>query len=447
MKRCLSSILVATMAFSYQSVLAQETFFGTLSGDVVYNGAVLLQGVTATADGVANIKLDGMGTLTVTSSVGGGFPRLMVIGGTTITSTRTFAAEETNKTTWSGQLGAPSSAVKPGFFDVVDPGVGFADDYEAVEAFGIGLANEEFGFSTPVEVVFPVSSQKGQKLWLANQNPDNTWTIDKNTFCIVDNNLCFLSFSKINKIALIKEKFQTCPVQNIANGKVGVAPNCIYSCNNGYDLNEAANGCVEVVGFEGFENQFNETTTETTTTTEQQIFENQITVPVKEYDFPPGHFRYRASGDKFYRYLNEDGLTATYDEDGGVEESSDLGTARLVNTSYLSRNPRTAEEQLMAVNSGKTVAQKAEDEGDFMSYLITMRNYFGKNSQENNFTTLSAGVEDNSEGASAEARAKGESQGGDFLSSGALLPSTGPGIFITIAIVGFALMMFGARRS
>ena len=261
-----------------------------------------------------------------------------------------------------------------------------------------------------------------------------------------------MSLKKVNKIALIKEKFETCPVQNIANGTVGATPGCVFTCNSGFTLNEDADGCEAVVGLEEFENQFAETTETTTTTAEQQIFENQIAAPVKEYDFPPGHFRYRASGDKFYRYLDEDGLTATYDADGGVEETSDLGTARLVNTSYLSRNPRSAEEQLMAGStSAKSDAELAEEEGDFMSYLITMRNYFGSNAQENNFTTLSAGAEDGTEVAEApatgEAAESGEAEGGAFLSSGALLPSTGPGIFVTIAIVGFALMMFGARRS
>ena len=449
MKRTLSSLLVATVALGFQQVSAQETFFGSLDSDVVYNNGVLIQGVTATADGVANIKLEGTGTLTVASAAGGGFPRLMVIGGTTITSTRSFASDEINKTTWSGQFDAPTSTVKPGFFDIVDPGAGFAGDYEAVEAFGLGLANEEFTFSTKAEVVFPVSVLNGQKLWLANQNADATWTVDKTNFCIVNDNLCFIALAKINKIALIKEKFDTCPVQNVANGSVSGTPNCIVTCNNGYALNEAANGCSAVVGLEEFENQFNETTTETTTTAQQQIFENQIAAPVKEYDFPPGHFRYRASSDKFYRYLDETGLTATYDEDGRVDESSELGQARLVNTSYLSRNPRSAEEQLMASNSDKSAQEKAQDEGDFMNYLITMRNYFGGNAQNNTYTSLSAGAEDG-EAVAAEGEAGesgGQAQGGAFLSSGSMLPSTGPGIFVTIAIVGFALMMFGARRS
>ena len=94
-----------------------------------------------------------------------------------------------------------------------------------------------------------------------------------------------------------------------------------------------------------------------------------------------------------------------------------------------------------------------------MKYLITMRNYFGDNAQENNFTAMSAesstapatpaeGGETAEEGgASTGSPTEGGAEGGEFLSSGPLLPSTGPGIFITIAVVGFALMMFGARRS
>jgi hypothetical protein len=445
------------MLMSFSTASAQETFFGSLDSDLVFNNGVLLQGVTSSSDGVASIELSGSGTLTVASAVGGGFPRLMVIGGTTITSTRAYSAEETNKTSWSGQFNSPSSAAKPGFFDIVDPGAGFASDYEAVDAFGLGLANETFTYSTAAEMVFPVSAQDNQKLYLAEENTDLTWTVAKDTFCLVSDNLCFMSMSSMNKIALIKEKFETCPVTNITNGTVGTAPNCIYTCTNGYALNDDANGCEAVVGMEDFENQFNETTTETNSVAQQAVFENQIAAPVKEYEFPPGHFRYRASGENFYRYLDEEGLTGEVwvdpTERNQINGESDAGKARLVNTSYLSRNPRSAEEQLSAQNSTKSAEQVKEDDESFMSYLITMRNYFGENAQENTFTTLSADSGSDSVAADTTTNGEastsgGEESGGTFLSSGgAMLPSTGPGIFVTIAVVGFALMMFGARRS
>jgi|GEM_PF-5910420 len=77
-----------------------------------------------------------------------------------------------------------------------------------------------------------------------------------------------------------------------------------------------------------------------------------------------------------------------------------------------------------------------------------MRNHFGENSQENNYTALSAEGGEAAEGeASTGEITDTNNEGGEFLSSGPLLPSTGPGIFVTIAVVGFALMMFGARRS
>lgn len=456
MKRTLSSVLLATMIMSFSTASAQETFFGTLDQDLVFNNGVLLQGVTASSEGVGAFILDGTGTLTVASAVGGGFPRLMVIGGTTITSTRAFSDEETNKTTWSGQFNSPSSAAKPGFFDIVDPGATFSADYEAVEAFGIGLSNETFTYSTGAEMVFPVSAQDNQRLWLAEENADLTWTVDKTAFCIVSDNLCFMSLTSMNKIAFIKEKFDTCPVANIANGNVGTAPNCIYTCSSGFALSEDANSCEAVVSVDDFENQFNETTGVADTSAQQQVFENQIAAPIKEYEFPPGHFRYRASGDNFYRYLDEEGLTGEVWVDptakNQINIESDAGKARMINTSYLSRNPRTAEEQLSAQASSKSAAQAKQDDESFMSYLITMRNYFGDNAAENNFTTLSA--EGGAEAVASETTTNGEAAtaseetGETFLSSGgAMLPSTGPGIFVTIAVVGFALMMFGARRS
>jgi hypothetical protein len=464
MKLNLLSVLFASSILLINSVSAQETFFGSLDSDVTYNNGVLIQGVTTTADGVAEVQLDGTGTLTVSNPAGGGFPRVMVIGGTKIISTRTYDAEEINKVSWSGQFNAPTSTVKPDFFDINPPGAGFATDYEAVEAFGMGLGNESFSFSLPAEAVFPVSASNGQKLYVATQKEDETWDVKMDEFCIVDNNLCFLELSSLNKVSLIKESFESCPTQNIANGNVGGTPSCIFSCNAGFMLNEAATGCVEAVGLEEFENQFAETTTETTTTAEQQIFENQIAAPLKEYVFPPGHFRYRASGDNFYRYFDEEGLDGDIwvDQNDGstdmnerfrnsLRNDTDAGKARTTNMSFLSRNPRSAEEQLMAQGADKSMEEKAEDEEDFMSYLITMRNYFGPNAQENNYTAMSAEgaaeSEEASEAAASGTAAAPAESGGAFLSSGSLLPSTGPGIFITIAVLGFALMMFGARRS
>lgn len=448
----LSIVLVASQA------LAQETFFGTLSDDLVFNNGVLLQGITSTTEGIAAVTLDGTGSLTAASASGGGFPRITVFGGVTITSTRTFSAEEINKTSWSGQFDTPGSTVKPGFFDINDPGAGFSDDYEAVEAFSMGLFNETFTFSTAAKFVFPVGEQDGQKLWVATQKDDDTWDVDKAVFCIVDSSLCALDLTSMDAVSLIKEKFESCPTQNIANGTVGGVPSCNYSCNSGFELNEDATGCEAVVTTEEFENSFNETTSETTTTAEQQLFENQIVAPVKEYEFPPGHFRYRASGEKFYRYLDETGLTGDVWKDptepNEFDLATDAGQARVLNLSYLSRNPRTAEEQLAAQATNSTAADEEANEESFISYLISMRNHFGPNAQENNYTALSAeGGESTTtetsteDGESTGTSTEGETEGGTFLSSGPLLPSTGPGIFVTIAVVGFALMMFGARRS
>lgn len=454
MKRPLLSLSVSALALAASTAFAQETFFGVLDDDYVFGNGVLIQGVTSAAEGEASILLEGAGSMTVSSAAGGGFPRVVIYGETTLKSTRTFSAEELNKTTWSGQFDAPSSGVKPGFFDINDPGAGFADDYEATDAFGIGLANEEFSFAPAADVVFPTGEQEGQKLYVATEGSDATWTVKTDLFCIVSQGLCALPLDAMNKIALIKEKFENCPVQNIANGTVGGTPSCIYSCNSGFQLNEEANGCEAVVSNEDFENSFEENTSETTTNQEQALFENQIVAPTKEYEFPPGHFRYRASGEKFYRYLDETGLAATYDEEGKVDPNSELGVARLNNTSYLSRNPRTAEEQLTAQATASSAASQAADDESFMSYLISMRNYFGSGAQENYYTALSAegGEGGDSEGGEGESATEGElsgggEEGGEFLSSGPTLPSTGPGIFVTIAVVGFALMMFGARRS
>ena len=77
MKRTPLYISLLSLALAAQPALAQETFFGTLDQDYVFNNGVLIQGVTTTSDGVASIDLEGSGSLTAASAAGGGFPRIV----------------------------------------------------------------------------------------------------------------------------------------------------------------------------------------------------------------------------------------------------------------------------------------------------------------------------------------------------------------------------------
>ncbi len=430
------SLACLAVAFTAQ---AQETHFGDVNEDLYFPNGVLLEGTNSTTPGTANIEIGGSGTLTIGNQAGGGFPRLMIVGGTKITSVRSFAPEEINVTTWDGQFTAPGSSVKPNSDEITFSGYTPSPDVEAVAAFNWGLANEKFTFAPKAEVALPVDEQDGQKLWTAYEASDDWQVKSIEDFCIADKGLCTLSVGDVNKIALVKENFDTCPITNISNGSVGSIPSCVITCDSGYELNSEANGC-ETISFGDGETAFDDTTTETGFTGDDNFLPTEFVAPAKEYEFPPGHFRYRASSEKFYRMLDEEGLDET-----------DLEVVRHQNTTYLSRNPRTAAEQIAARearegNRGETAAEK----DGFISYLIEMRNKFGDNAQENHFTALSD--EGGESHASAPVDGAGDDDDGDYYaagggSTGGLLPSTGPGMFLGIAVVGFMLMLFGARRS
>ena len=415
------NLLAITVAY------AVETFSGELSGDLYYPNGVLLDRVDSTMEGEASVVIDGTGSLTIGNQAGGGFPRLSIVGGTTIQSKRTFSESEPT-TTWSGQFTSPGSVRDPETSDIVFNGGNHAGNtIEVVGAYNWGISNEAFTFSPAARIVLPADEQDNQKLWVAYEGTTN-WTIQDSDFCIVENELCYFEVENVDSVALIRELYGTCPIRSVQNGSIGTIPNCIITCDSGYILNEGADDCEESVFDESIFDEAGDSE-ELGDLSEEDFYidENQIVLPAKEYNFPAGHFRYRASSERANRFLSEEGLT---------EEEAAM--ARHVNMGSLSRHPRTAEEQLKNTKD-KTASTRSSNEEGFVSYLIQMRNRFGANAQENHYTAL---------GESTEEGSVGEGDTGETLhASGPLLPSTGPGIFLSIAVVGFALMLFGARRS
>ncbi len=428
------SLLAIPIAF------AVDTHYGDIVGDLYFPNGVLLEDTTSPSEGDAEVDLGGDGSLTIGNQAGpGGFPRLTVVGGVNIKSKRDFPPEETNITTWDGQFSAPGSTIKPTQSEITFEGGHQVSEVEVLDAFNWGLSNETFTFSPEARVMLPVDAQDGQKAWIAYEGSD-TWTANDDDFCIIEGGLCYTEVGSVNKLAVVKKLYESCPRSSVSNGELSSAPNCIITCDSGYELNGNADACIEASsdGGVGMETTGEE---EAFAPTESGDDGLAFIVPEKEYDFPPGHFRYRASIDNFYRYLDESAL-----------EEGDLETAKHVNTTYISRNPRTADEQIKA-REAANAETKVENEESFITYLIQMRNRFGENAQENHYTALSGG-ESGEKTASEDGESTAEVAGGDeedsgeyHSSGGMMLPSTGPGVFLTIALVGIGLMLFGVRRS
>ena len=420
---------------------AAETVTNPINEDLFFANGVQIQDVNEVSAGVANVALEGTGSLTVGNQTGGGFPRVTVLSGSTINSNRNWPAETVPKTSWDGQFTAPGSGRLPArnevtFTYAADKG----NEFEAVQAFVWGLSNETFSFSTPARFMFPVDEPDGQRLWFAPVS-GSSWTVgSQNDYCVVESGLCYLELSSLGGLALIKQNYEACPAESVGNGQVGSTPNCIVTCDENYYIDNEGNEClVDAFAEEPIATEPEapeEPITIDNLTSEEQADLNEFALaaeidPIAILAALPGNVRPRFSGDTFRRYLIE------Y-SDLSEEE---LVRVRHLNTGYLSRNKRSTEEQLAGnIKEDPAVARQKED--SFMTYLWQMRNRF-----DNPDSAIA--LESGAEGTLAAEVETGESiaaADGFHSSGGKSLPSTGPGLFIIIALIGFVLMLFGGIR-
>ena len=357
---------------------------------------------------------------------GGGFPRVTIVGGTTITSNRTYSDDILNKVWWDGQFSAPSSTRLPEVVDITFTSMKRQNSMQVAAAFIWGLSNESFDYSPAAKIVLPVDEIDGQKLWVAYET-DDKWDIDGDSFCVAKDGLCFLDVTAVDSLALVRELHAECPVGSVENGDISNAPLCIITCDRNYELNEKADGCVEE-GFveEGLDEIVGDEVVDDLEEPFLSLEEEEATV----YEFPEGYFRYQGSAEKSFRYLDEE-----------VVEGDNLDRVRNLNRSYFSSNPRSTEDQILPGEAAS--ADKTNDNKDgFLNYILQMRNSFGVGSNSN--VVLSGSTEEGADG-NEEESLDGEEEG-DLHGTAPLLPSTGPEIFAVIAILGLLMMFFGVRR-
>ena len=442
-----------TLALGFGLILSQSVMAQTVSNpineDLFFANGVQIQNVSSSSEGVASTTLEGTGSLTVGSQATGGFPRVSVSSGTTITSNRAWPAEAFPKTSWDGQFTAPGSGRLPAADEIrFTAATNVGNQVQAVESFVWGLSNETFSFSAPARFVFPVDEADGQRLWVADGG-GSSWTVGSvDDYCVVDSGLCYLELTSLNSLALVKQVYETCPRETVLNGAVGSAPNCIVTCEAGFFIDEEGDECLvdEFAASAGTVEAANELNLDDLTFDDLTEVERQeLEAFAQDAGVDPfvllrevvGQVKLRGTG------IVERGRLLPELAEFTPEE---LEKVKLLNRSFYARNKRSTAEQIRG--KGTDLNEQAKQD-DFLNYLLNVRNRFGEQPNLVSSEDLAAQGNSASEGELALRGAEDEVEvvADEFKSAGGkLLPQTGPGLFMIIAIVGFMLMLFGGIR-
>ena len=391
---------------------AVDTISGPVNEDLFFPRGVLIEGVEGPEHNEANsgsssVKIEGVGTVTVADARLGSFPRLMVSGGTAITSKRTWTTETMRKTWWEGQFSAPSSGRMPSWDEIeFKPGQRNGDGEKIVDTFLWGLANETFTYSPSAAVVLPVTEKTNVKLYAAFPQTSGKWLVDKSKYCVVQDGLCALEVSEVNSLTLVKETYSQCPKKSITHGKITGVPDCTITCDRGYELNEDVTGCIGLGG-DFMEGEEMEEISDPIYQEDPSAFEDAPNVR-------NGYVRYRGSRAQMSPNANED-------------EVADVEDLAMVRRNNAATSIRASEPVPEAITT-------TEEEDGFLNYLLQMRNRY-ENHNVNDFTDYGA-IE-------SEEEVKQKSK---TYSAAPLLPSTGPEMFAILAIAGLVLMVFGVAR-
>ncbi len=406
----ISLMCIGTISFCS----AAETISGEVIDDLFFYDTVNLSDVEAPEDtevtvGTSTAFLAGTGSVTIGARKDGGMSRLIVWGGTSVTSERTWG-ENDQKVWWTGKLDSPvlgRTTTESIDFSVSGNHVG--SQTVALDTYSLGLGNEKFEFSPEATLVLPVSVPDLTKVWIATKTEDTIETIGEDDFCIIQGQLCVVDIAAANEVTLVREKFEDCPDKEIVNGSGGQVPYCQISCDRGFVFNESVTECVasdDESAIEIFEIDDVDIEGATVKRTGQSAL---LAGPARQ-----GYIRFTGS--------NAQREPIDTSEMSGEE----LRAALRWNAAVVFRNTERNED----TEGGAIVAGLKRQLDDVRGTLWAWEN------------SISPG-----EGEAYSAQADGGAEGGATHASAPLLPSTGPaGIFIGVAALGFGLMAFSRRR-
>jgi len=392
-----------------------DTIPEEVTTDLYYADSVLLRNLEYPEDlsadeGSSIAGVTGPGTVVIGDSKNGGFPRIVLPGDTDVTSFRSFGGASIPEW-WDGELAAPQRMPTPNTENIGFEEAGAHRDtrLKVVGSYQLGLSNEWFDFSNDSYLIVDLGIQDGLKVWVAkdSDDTDEDFIIAEDDFCITENGLCaFKMTSGINQLAFLTTSFFDCPVERVENGGYGPLPDCRVVCDPGYILDFAGLQCVRTLEEE-----------DTGGFVLLPEFSQRVNSSIRARQ---GYFRYLDSRGSQLEKDNPEGLS--FDERRFVE---------LRNTVNGARN-NAADEEI-----GQTVTER-----NLWEAIKDLRFDLWREAAQQKASRPDTHAEEaTNQGEISENPSQSHGQ-----SFGGLLPSTGPGIFVGLAIAGISLMAFGSRK-
>ena len=405
--------------FSFCS--AAETISGEVVDDLFFYDSVKISGVEYPSDlnattGTSSVSLDGTGSVTIGARGDGGMLRVIIWGGTKVSSERKWD-EFAKKTWWAGDMTSPVRGRLVSADDIEFTVAGNHIDSQLVplETYGLGLGNETFKFSPAATLVLPVNVPEFSKIWIVTKSGDTLQKIGEEDFCIVQNQLCVVDAASVNEITLVREKFDRCLVTEISNGTVSGPPYCQLECDRGYIFNDNMTGCVASDDDTAIQIYATDDVDVEGATVKRTGETGLLAGPARQ-----GYIRY--TGSNIQRTE-----TSTEDLTGDV-----LRETLRRNATVAFRNANL--EDTEGTETAFAALKKQLD--DVRGKIWTWENPVAINSESGDMQVAGEEVALGNEGGGEGAHA-----------SAPLLPSTGPaGIFVGLAALGFGLMAFSRRR-
>ncbi len=380
------------LAFISSTVFATDVFYGDLGDDdLFFLSEVLIDGVELPEDldastGTSTVEVLGTGTLTVGDRTkGANSLNITVYGGTTIESERKWGTEDTKK--WfEGLFPSPTTFSAPSNDDIIFDDEGRHPDsfVSVLSVYGMGLVNEKFTFSEPASFTFPAELPDGTKLWFAfKEDVTPAEDADHPTWTIEEGDFCVITNG-------------LCKIDLEELNEVALVEEYFYKCPRSSSSDtDVINGKIGsppkcmITCNSGYELNY-----ETMKCVAKEGYIPPAPTEVPEMTKSPAKEDDGSLNPKFHRYIGSPRGRVLGDlEEEPVEERKDTG---------------------------------------LIEYLMQVRNFFGAGSSAN--VVRSAEVETNSENGEEE-----------VYSSAPLLPSTGPGIFLGLAVLGLGCMAVGAK--
>ena len=431
-------LLLSALVLIPMSVFAVDVFVGEVDDDYYYSNSVKIEGAQLPSDinaetGSSSVALTGSGTITVGANSGGGFPRISVVGGTTITSTRDFTGKVT-KNWWDGILKPPGKIRVPS----KDTITGYSKNHTItpVEAYKWGMENERFYYSVSVTVAVPLAREtNGQVLYVAERTADGGWS-DIGQHCVVQDGLCVFELNAADAIVLYKINYDQCDVDSVENGAMGSAPGCIVSCNIGFALGcdglmchpeECRGGdCPELCGgfSVGSASNAKSTGSDVVYTGDYREFYRSA---ADRFKLNPTDRIYR---DMRYRGSNADEHATLLDEEG--LDGEELDQVRAINAGKLSRDIRGG----IVESNMDDLKIPREVNSEVLDYMLYVRSLFSGDNDPTHSEEMRMGEELEEDVEPSD----------EFHAAAPMLPSTGPSVFVIIAIIGLGLMVLGAFK-